>query len=511
MGKFYVTTPIYYVNDVPHIGHAYTTVAADALARYWKLKGEKVCFLTGTDEHGLKMQRAAQEKGITPQELADRNSEQFKRLWEKMNIGYDDFIRTTEERHMKTVSAFVDRLIKADDIYLGEYEDWYCVPDETYWTETQLLPGRLCPNCKRPVELLKEPSYFFRMSKYRDPLLKHLDLHPDFVQPEVRWNEVKSFVQGEIRDLSISRTTFDWGIPIPNAPGHVTYVWVDALLNYISALGWPDDPEGKFASFWPADVHLIGKDILRHHAVYWPCLLMAAGVPLPKTIFAHGWWTNECRKMSKSLHNFVDPNEMIDQFGLDAFRYFMMREVAFGQDGDFSVTAFKGRINSDLANDLGNLLSRVCGMISRYLDGKLQGAPDLQGIDRELEQGLATTDHEVELCFNKFTFHKALTVIWGFINQVNKYIDTTGPWTLAKDPAKKDRLLTVLFYSAASLRGIAILLWPFIPGSAEKIWEQIGLVPPLVGINRAEQMPFKTFAPKSLIKKAEPLFPRIEV
>ncbi len=505
MGKFYVTTPIYYVNDVPHIGHAYTTVAADALARYWKLKGQQVYFLTGTDEHGLKMQRAAQEKGITPQELADANSEQFKRLWEKMNIQYDDFIRTTEERHMKAVTAFVDRLMKAGDIFLGEYEDWYCVPDETYWTETQLLPGRLCPNCKRPVELLKEPSYFFKMSKYRERLLEHLKLHPDFVQPEVRWNEVKSFVEGEVRDLSISRTTFDWGIPIPNAKGHVTYVWVDALLNYISALGWPDDPEGKFQSFWPADIQLIGKDILRHHAVYWPCLLMAAGVELPQTVYAHGWWTNEGQKMSKSLHNFVDPNTMIVEFGLDAFRYFIMREVAFGQDGDFSVTAFKGRINSDLANDLGNLLSRVCGMISRYLDGKFSGASSPQGLDRELEEGLNKTDREVELCFRNCTFHKALTYIWEFIGQTNKYIDTTAPWALAKDPAQKDRLETVLLCSAASLRGIALLLWPFMPGSAEKMWIALGLEPPLSGA-----MAFNAYHPRNPISKVQPLFPRLE-
>ena len=510
MEKFYVTTPIYYVNDVPHIGHAYTTLAADVLARYWKLKGKKVFFLTGTDEHGQKIQRTAQELGISPKELADRNAERFKELWEKMDIEYDDFIRTTEERHTKAVQEFLKRLQQNQDIYLGEYEDWYCVPCETYWTETQLDENGNCPVCHRPVEKLKEPSYFFRMSRYEKELLKHIDLHPEFILPEVRANEIRSFVQGGLRDLSISRTSFDWGVPIPGAEGHITYVWVDALINYISALGWPEDKEGKFQQFWPADVHLIGKDILRHHAVYWPCLLMSAGIELPKTIFAHGWWTNEGQKMSKSLGNFVDPNQVIADYGLDAFRYFLLREVAFGQDGDFSISALKQRINSDLANDLGNLLSRLCGIVSKYLDGEISEPSQLEGIDRELEESAHKTESKVESAFKNFAFHRALMEIWEYINQINKYLDTTAPWSLAKDPDKKERLKTVLFYATAGLRAVALFIFPFMPGSAQKIWSQLCLEEPMNERPLAENLSFKLLAPKAKIKKAKPLFPRVE-
>jgi methionyl-tRNA synthetase len=473
--------------------------------------GHKTYFLTGTDEHGEKVQRAAEKQGIPPRELTDKNSEQFKKLWQKMGISYDDFIRTTEERHYKSVQAFLDLLNKNGDIYLGEYEGWYCVPDETYWTELQLDEKGNCPTCHRPVERLKESSYFFRMSKYQGQLLKHLELHPDFIQPEARYNEIKSFLEKEkLRDLSISRTTFNWGIPIPGAQGHVTYVWVDALANYISALGWPDVGQGKFKEYWPADVHLIGKDILKHHAVYWPCLLMAAGIEQPKSIFAHGWWTVDGQKMSKSLGNFVDPNQVIDQFGLDQFRYFLMREVAFGQDGDFSLPAMKGRINSDLADDLGNLLSRVCGMVERYFKGTLTGAKDIQAIDRELEEALSKCQREVELATRALAFYKSLISIWEFVNRVNKYVDSSAPWALAKDPAKRDRLETVLHYCAGSLRAIALLLWPYIPGSSEKMWERLTIDEPMTKKPLAENLSISLFKPTGLIKKPEPLFPHVE-
>jgi len=510
MGKFYVTTPIYYVNDVPHIGHAYTTLAADVLARYWKLVGEKTFFLTGTDEHGEKIQRTALAQGISPQELADRNAEHFKALWKKMNIQYDDFIRTTEERHLKVVSAFLERLQKAGDIYLGEYEDWYCVPCESYWTETQLDEKGNCPSCHRKVERLREESYFFKMSNYQALLEQHLNSHPEFIQPEARFNETKAFVESGLRDLSISRTSFDWGVPIPGAKGHITYVWVDALINYISALGWPEDKEGKFESFWPCDVHLIGKDILRHHSVYWPLLLMSAGIELPRVIFAHGWWTNEGQKMSKSLGNFIDPHQIIDQYGLDAFRYFLLREVNFGQDGDFSITALRQRINSDLANDLGNLLSRFTGMVSRYLEGSISSAKKIEGIDNELEEALKKAKKELELGIKTFAFHKGLISIWEFINYTNKYIDTTAPFRLAKNQDSRDRLETVLFYVGASLRAIAILIWCFMPGSAEKIWRTLKLEEPIGSKPLDENLSFELFKPKGLIQKAEPLFPRVE-
>ena len=357
---FYVTTPIYYVNDVPHIGHAYTTVAGDVLARYKRMMGFDVYFLTGSDEHGQKVEKAAITAGETPLELADRVVKRFQALWERLGISHNDFIRTTQERHKNGVSRIFKDILDKGDIYLGEYEDWYCTPCETFWTETQLIEDR-CPDCNRPVEKLKEESYFFRMSKYQERLLAHIEANPDFIQPKSKRNEIISFIKEGLRDLSVSRTTFSWGIPVPGNDRHIIYVWFDALTNYITALGYPDET-GNYGRYWPVDVHLIGKDILRFHAVYWPTFLMAAGLPLPKKVFAHGWWTVEGQKMSKSLQNVVEPNMLIDKYGVDAVRYFLLREVPFGLDGDFSHTALVQRINSDLANDVGNLLSRSTAM-----------------------------------------------------------------------------------------------------------------------------------------------------
>lgn len=501
---FYLTTPIYYVNDVPHIGHAYTTVGADVLARYKRLMGYDVYFLTGSDEHGQKVEKAATTAGETPLELADRVVKRFQALWERLGISNNDFIRTTQERHKKGVAHIFKDILEKGDIYLGEYEDWYCTPCETFWTETQLIDGR-CPDCNRPVEKLKEESYFFRMSKYQDQLLAHIESHPDFIQPKSKRNEIISFVKEGLRDLSVSRTTFTWGIPVPGNDKHVIYVWFDALTNYITALGYPE-ATSDYQRFWPVNVHLIGKDILRFHAVYWPTFLMAAGLPLPEKVFAHGWWTIEGQKMSKSLQNVVEPNMLIDKYGVDAVRYFLLREVPFGLDGDFSHAALVQRINSDLANDLGNLLSRSTAMAVKYFNGTLPAPAELNESDLSLKRRTEEMVAAVDGCMNDLAFSKALQAIWEVISAGNKYIDESAPWTLAKDPALKDRLATVMYCLLESQRIVHIVLSAFLPATTEKALASLGCVEEksLVGLS------WGGLREGTVITKAEALFPRIE-
>ncbi|PLX78152.1 MAG: methionine--tRNA ligase [Desulfuromonas sp.] len=506
--KFYITTPIYYVNDVPHIGHAYTTLACDVLARYKRSRGFDVFFLTGTDEHGQKVEKAAQAQGETPLELADRVMKRFQSLWEKLNCSNTDFIRTSQERHKIGVQQMFKLIKEKGDIYLGEYEDWYCTPCETFWTEKQLLDG-CCPDCGRQTDKLKEESYFFRMSKYQQALLDHIEANPDFIQPRSRKNEILSFVKEGLRDLSISRTSFSWGIPVPEDEKHVIYVWFDALNNYITALGYPHTESGNFAQFWPADVHVIGKDILRFHAVYWPTFLLAAGVPLPEKVFAHGWWTVEGQKMSKSLRNVVEPNMLIEKFGVDPIRYFLLREVPFGLDGDFSHTALVNRINSDLANDIGNLLSRSSAMINKYFNGSLpKPAVDLD-VDAKLKDSVPETVARIDENMTELAFNKVLIAIWELIGAGNKYIDETAPWALAKDPEQQERLGTVMYNLMELQRIIALLVAPFMPETAEKMQAVMGLEPSSQSLEKNEA--WGGLTPGITIIKAEPLFPRIEV
>jgi methionyl-tRNA synthetase len=468
---FYITTPIYYVNDVPHIGHAYTTIAADALARYRRLRGSRVFFLTGTDEHGEKVHRSAAAQGIPPKELADRVVTRFQGLSPSLNITNDDFIRTSEPRHYASVQTLFRKSLATGDIYPGEYEGWYCTPCESYWTDLQVDGGR-CPDCNRPVDRRREPSYFFRLSKFRKPLLDWYERNPAFVRPEARRNEVVSFVEGGLNDLSLSRTSLSWGIPVPETPGHVIYVWYDALTNYITGVGYPSDGE-MFRTFWPADVHLVGKDILRFHAVYWPAFLMSAGLEPPRSVFAHGWWTVEGRKMSKSLGNVVDPYEMVETYGADAFRYFLLREVPFGMDGDFSRKALIHRVNADLANDFGNLLNRTLGMLGKYFGGVVPvpipyGEEDLSLIAKSREVLC-----EVDGAMDALELHRALAATWNLVRAANRYIDACSPWELARDPSRRERLGTVLYNALEAARICAILTSPFTPAAAQRIWDTL--------------------------------------
>ncbi len=502
MSKFYVTTPIYYVNDVPHLGHAYTTIAADVIARYKRLKGYEVFFLTGTDEHGQKIEKAAKAKGISPKELADSVVVNFKKLWERFNISYDHFIRTTDDYHERVVQEIFQRLYEKGDIYLGEYEGWYCTPCESFWSKSQLIEGKCCPDCGRPVERLKEKSYFFRLSTYQDKLLKFYEDNPDFVMPEFRMNEVKAFVKQGLEDISISRTTFRWGIPVPFDNEHVIYVWFDALFNYVSGIGYSTDQE-KFEKFWPADLHIIGKDILRFHAIYWPAFLMAAGVEPPKRVFAHGWWTVEGRKMSKSLRNVVDPNRLIDAYGADAVRYFLMREVPFGLDGDFSHKALAHRINGDLANDLGNLLYRVLTMTIKYSDGVVPEPTEDR--DRELENLCKKMIEDVDRYLDKQAFNRALESIWEVIRAANKYVDVKAPWSLYKEN-KREELGNVLYNLLETLRLVAVLLYPFMPVKMDEMLSQLGVE----STPTVKDVAWGVLVPGTKVKKGKPLFPKLD-
>ena len=505
---FYISTPIYYVNDVPHIGHAYTTIAADALARYHRMQGKKVFFLTGTDEHGEKVHKSASKLGVSPRELADRVVTRFQGLTPALHVSNDDFIRTSEPRHYASVQHLFRKSLARGDIYLGEYEGWYCTPCESYWTELQLSEGN-CPECRRPAEKRKEPSYFFRLSKYQKPLLDYYAANPKFIRPESRRNEVVSFVEGGLNDLSLSRTSLSWGIPVPDHPGHVIYVWYDALTNYITGLGYPGGGE-RFDTFWPADIHLVGKDILRFHAIYWPAFLLSAEIPPPLGVFAHGWWTVEGQKMSKSLGNVVDPYEMVQTYGADAFRYFLLREVPFGLDGDFSRKALVHRTNSELANDFGNLLNRSLGMLGKYFGGAVPEPGPAEGEDPGLFAKADEVRRAVDEAMEELQLHKALSAAWELVKAANKYVDASAPWVLARDPGKRGRLGAVLYNVLEATRICVLLSAPFLPAASQTMWEALGCAGRVENAGLSEAGAWGGLRSGAVLPKSAVVFPRID-
>jgi methionyl-tRNA synthetase len=510
---FYITTPIYYVNDVPHIGHAYTTVAADVLARYWRLRGREVFFLTGLDEHGQKVQQAAAKAGIDPQVHCNRLAPQFESLWKKLNISHSAFIRTTDAEHKSIVQRYLRQLYDKKLIYKDSYTGWYCTFDERFWTEKDVESG-LCPDCKRPVEKLSEHNYFFTMGQYQDRLIDHIKTHPDFIRPESRRNEVLGFLHTQkLGDLSISRpkSRLSWGIELPFDHGYVTYVWFDALVNYMSALEYlpRDKPAGN--RFWPADVHLVGKDILTTHAVYWSTMLMALDRPLPESIFAHGWWTVDGEKMSKSRGNVVDPNKMAETYGVDAFRYFLLREVPFGQDGDFSQSAMVTRVNSDLANGLGNLLSRTLTLIERTQGGAVPAPGEGGAAEHELQQAALTLlNEELSRHLEQLEFNRALEAIWQVVQLANQYVDKTAPWALAKDERNAVQLRTVLYTMAETLHCLSLAAYPVMPTSAQMICSQLGIAAEFTSPLLRDKIEWGSLKPGTVIHKGTSLFPRIE-
>ncbi|MGL5000783.1 MAG: methionine--tRNA ligase [Cetobacterium sp.] len=510
--NFYVTTPIYYVNGDPHVGSAYTTIAADVLGRYKKSKGFDVFFLTGTDEHGQKVEEAAKMRDLTPQAWTDSMAPRFIEMWKALDVNYTDFIRTTEPRHKDAVKKIIKTVHDKGDIYKGEYEGKYCVSCETFVPENQIVNEKHCPDCGKELTTVKEESYFFKMSKYQDALLQHIDNNPDFILPHSRKNEVVSFIKQGLQDLSISRNTFEWGIPIEFAPGHITYVWFDALTNYLTAVGYENNPE-LFQKFWNDGevVHLLGKDILRFHAIIWPCMLLSAGIKLPNKIVAHGWWTSEGEKMSKSKGNVVAPLDEIAKYGVDAFRYCLMREVNFGNDGDYSTPNIVTRINSDLANDLGNLLNRTLGMYGKYFNGIVTKGEVFDEVDESVkilwEETLSLVDYHI----NRVEFSKALEAIWKFISRMNKYVDETAPWILIKDEAKKERLATVMNFLVQSLYKVAVLTAPYMPNASQKIWNQLGFSQNILDINLDSLSGWNLLTEGHVLGNAEPIFPRLEV
>jgi methionyl-tRNA synthetase len=506
---FYVTTPIYYPNDVPHIGHAYTTVATDFVARYHRLRGEKVFFLTGTDEHGKKVPQAAQEQGLEPQAFVDAMEPRWREVWERLDISNDDYIRTTERRPVAAVTKLLQAVHEngRDDIYLGTYEGLYCVSCEAYYTEEELVQGN-CPIHERPVERMSEENYFFRLSSYAEPLLKHYERHPEAVRPETRRNEVLSLVRGGLRDFSISRTSFAWGVPLPWDPGHVCYVWFDALTNYLTAAGYAEDPV-RFSSTWPADVHFIGKDIIRFHAVYWPAMLMAAGVEPPRQVWAHGYLQVGGQKMSKTNLTGIHPFELVDHFGVDAYRYYFLREIQFGQDGSFSWESMVARYNADLANGLGNLASRVLAMIAANFGGAVP-EPAAGGPDGGLPATVANVVERYDRSMDEVALSPALGAAWDIVGRANEYLVEVEPWKLAKDSAKREETATILYTAAEALRILAVLISPIMPTAAERLWESLGVPEPLAEQRLPEAASWGGLPPGTKISRGEPLFPRLE-